>query len=439
MTITIELRIVAAYFESGTATSHVQQVAATHVTGPVMIQRMRLAAVASLLVGACSFQARPGTGAREDGGTIDDADAIDVRPVGRCGTPGAITEGFASGLARWQTGAAMVSQAGGELVVANGTITSKSHVDLIGSSAELEVASIGDTDAVFRLAFDQNRYLGIEARGAELFAVDSGSPLPAVAFGPGDRFWRISERAGTVTFEASPDRATWRLLGSRPTPVYAKAVRLVVGVVATTGPVPAHFAGVDRGGEAATWCKAKVLVDTFASIDVNPFGTRWNNSARGGPSCTLAISGGTARSNQDGSGPADCWFGSSAAYDLRGGAVSTYIITISSFAPGWQTYLAIRDDSDRSATIAFDNNEMCASGTGITRTCVAYASNDEYWRIREDAGMLHFEISTNNTAWLPVRSIAAPFAVDAVRIRVGTVADRPLGGGIGLSISDINP
>jgi hypothetical protein len=340
-----------------------------------MIERVRLAAVVSMLAAACSFRASAGDGDPSDAA----ADAVDMRPVGRCGTPGAITQNFASDLARWRTGTAMVSQVAGELVVANGTITSKSHVDL------------------------------------------------------------ISEQAGTVTFETSPDRGAWRLLGTRPTPGYAKAVRLVVGVVATTGPVPAHFAGVDRGGEAATWCKAEALVDTFTSIDVNPFGTRWNNTTKAGTSCTLGISGGTARSNQDGSGPADCWFGSSAAYDLRGSAVSTYITTISSFVAGWQTYLAIRDDSDRSAMIAFDNNEMCATGTGITRTCVGYASNDEYWRLREDAGMLRFEISTDNAAWQPVHAIPAPFAVDAVRIHVGTVADRPLGTSIGLSISDINP
>jgi len=404
----------------------------------------------AVLCSACTFHAPTSSQSSDAGGDGGGGDIdADTRPIGRCGTPGAITDGFSSAnLARWtqtSSGGGLVAVANGELAVTSGTggvtaVVSRSSVDLENAAAELGVVDIGDAHAVFRLAFDDTRVLGIEAQGGSLAAIVNGSVLATTTYSHDDRYWRISEAANTVTFETSVDRTAWRPIGTFTTPTYVTAVHLVVG---TDGPaggaLPARFDGVNEGVASASWCKTAALVDTFDAVTVQPFGPLWNNSGITGTHCTESVSGGSAHSNQDGAGASDCWFASSTSYDLRAGSVSTYITTISNFTAGWRTYLSTRDDADRDVTIAFDNNEMCATGTNIARTCIAYASNLEYWRLREDAGTVYFEVSSDNASWIEVHHEVTQLTASAVRAQVGTITDAAIGQFIGLSISDINP
>jgi hypothetical protein len=69
---------------------------------------------------------------------------------------------------------------------------------------------------------DKQDYLALEMRtdGYECNAVVGGTlqQTPA-ALGPGDAFIRLRESAGTVSYEASSDGMTWRVLATMPTPI----------------------------------------------------------------------------------------------------------------------------------------------------------------------------------------------------------------------------
>ena len=71
--------------------------------------------------------------------------------------------------------------------------------------------------------------------------------------------------------------------------------------------------------------------------------------------------------------------------------------------------------------------------------CRDYVTSESYWRIREAAGTLEFETSIDKSTWLPVASIADPFPVQAVEIRIGTLTKNDLTANhIGLTVTSYN-
>ena len=83
---------------------------------------------------------------------------------------------------------------------------------------------------------------------------------------------------------------------------------------------------------------------------------------------------------------------------------------------------------------------MCADGTNLTRTCVAYTTNEDLWRIRESGGTLVFEVAQGPSpaTWRLVDSVSTPFDLSAVDVFVGTVTNRTIGQSIGLSVDRVN-
>lgn len=390
--------------------------------------------VCVLLLGACSYAPTPaGTSTPgDDGGPggDDGGDAPLDQPVGRCGTPGAVLDQFSGTLGHWDVSGGTAAIANAQLRITNGVIRSRALVDLIGASADVEVVDPGN-DARFELAFGAES-VGIHTVGGQIFATSTSAAFPALPYTAADRFWQIAEDAGTLTFQTSADRMTWRTLATAPTPTFASAMRIVLRGA------NAAFDDVDRGAALATWCKAEQIVDSFDTATPAPFGLRWANSIQQ-TGCTLSISGGAGHANQGGGIAAECSLGSSASFDLRDSQVSTLITAITNFQNGWLTVLDVRDETGRVLAISFDNDQMCATGDGVTRTCANYQTDQEYWRLREAGGQLAFEISTDNATFTPIHTLATPFPVDAVQVHVGTVTEQAIGQSIGLSISDINP
>jgi hypothetical protein len=115
------------------------------------------------------------------------------------------------------------------------------------------------------------------------------------------------------------------------------------------------------------------------------------------------------------------------------------ITAITTFTPGWITYFAAVAPTGESVRLFFDQNQMCADGTGMTRTCVAYNTSEDLWRIREAGGMLVFEVgSTGGAMFRTVASAPVTFALDAIRPRFGTLTDRVTNSSIGLAIDRFN-
>jgi hypothetical protein len=412
-------------------------------------------AVVAALAG-CGF--RHGVAASGDGGDAAVHDGPGTEgdanlTVGRCATPGAIRDNFDDGqvAALWtvDTNGGTVNETGGRLAVTptaspfSGYI-SRHYIDLTNAAIEVEVPTMVNTSsnalAELFAELDTNHFVAITQRNGQLTA-DLGNggahTTHSVPYDPvAHRFWRIAEASGMVSFETSPDGLAWTQLEAAPTPPFATTLRIDLGAYVASGSGPygtVEFDNLDTQVPLADWCKADTLHDNFARTT---FGDSWQNRRPGGSGCSEYVSSG-AHTDQAGA-PTDCYFGSSAAFDLRSSSVVMVITAITNYQAGWITYIDAASDDGSTVRLAFDNNHMCASSGG-SPTCRAYVQADSYWRMRESNGTLTFDTSANQTTWNGVLSMPDPFALDAVEMRFGTSSTVDLTATpIGLDFSSYN-
>lgn len=419
---------------------------------------MRHRALLVVWVAACGFAPHvPGAGdnVTGDGAIVVDAAIGDANQmVGPCASPGAIRDNFDDPAVSpmWTVdtrGGTAVEQGSRLVVTPTGTLfagyISKHYVDLTGAAIEVEVPQMLDvtTNALAELLVeaDVTHFVRIGQRHGMLTATleNGGGPMMmTVPYDPvAHRFWKISEAAGQVHFQASPDGLAWTQILMAATPPFVTAVRIDLGVTGdvampTSGSVA--FDNLNTQVPVAGWCKADTLHDAF---NRNGFGLAWANHYTSGSGCTPSINNG-AHLDQVGV-PTTCYLGTSHAFDLTGSSAVVLITAITNYKPGWSTFLAFARDDAQGARITFDNGQMCAATEGGMATCQTYATSQIYWRIRETAGTLAFETSADQGTWQLVTSFADPFAVDAVEIRIGTQATTNLGATpIGLTVSSYN-
>jgi hypothetical protein len=127
--------------------------------------------------------------------------------------------------------------------------------DLTGSSVVIEWASTSSPGAMFQpavmLASDSGAPVGVYVNGTQ-----ACYPNPATVgttacvthpFDPTnqDKYWRISESGGTLTFESSPDKNSWTTLAHDADPFSMDAVEIRLGAFSMgTGSGHVVFAGV---------------------------------------------------------------------------------------------------------------------------------------------------------------------------------------------------
>jgi hypothetical protein len=147
-----------------------------------------------------------------------------------------------------------------------------------------------------------------------------------------------------------------------------------------------------------------------------------------------------ARVDQNGTSACDAYFGSSALYKLTNTMMTIRVPAIGTFTNGWITYFGAWDVTDQKfARMYFEQNQMCADGTSVPKTCVAYSTARDVWRIRETAGTLYFEsAASGSTSFTLVFSVPTPFPMDGIRPYFGTLTDRAINQNIGLNVDRFN-
>jgi hypothetical protein len=408
-------------------------------------------------VAACGFAPRAagvGDDITVDGAIVDAAIGDANQMVGPCGSPGAIRDNFDDPAVSpmWNVdtqGGTAAEQASRLVVTPTGTAftgyISKHYIDLTGAAIEVEVPKMLDTTtnaiAEIFVEADVTHFVAMSQKHGVLLAELSNGGSPTTMTMPYDpiahRFWRISEAAGQVHFEASPDGLAWTQILMATTPPFITAVRIDLGVTGDPG-MPSSgsvaFDNLNTQVPIAGWCKADTLHDAF---NRNGFGLAWANHYTSASGCNPSINNG-AHFDQGGV-PTVCYIGTSHAFDLTDSSAVVLITAITNYKPGWTTFLAFARDDAQGAHVTFDNGQMCAATEGGMSTCHAYATTEIYWRIRETAGTLAFETSGDQVTWRLVTSVADPFAIDAVEIRIGTQAKTNLGATpIGLTVSSYN-
>jgi hypothetical protein len=400
---------------------------------------MRSALIA-LLCAACRFSPFSAS----DAGTPSDAvspgddassDASEIVPT--CGRAGAIRDTF-DNLDHWlvkldMTSVATASIESGQVVITppskqmNGAIESKHFVDLRDAAVEVDVVqadAIGD--AVTRLSVGQDPMHAITmyVRSGMLYGDTIDMPHPpttssAVYDSGAQKYWQISESAGQITFEVSPNGTSWTALTAQtfPTPAFASSVRISLEVDApSTGSSygSATFDDLNQTVPTSPWCDASTAMGWMPPS--------WMNGPAPTPGfmCMAMIGPQAAKLSEGGTG--DCYIGSSAAYNLVNSAVS---IDIDPLGEGlaYTPYVLVVGDSVAQFTGLDDSDDdICMPNLLCSHTY--NSTTDRYWQLKESSGTLILSTSSDNATWVPVLApVADPFDLSAVEIRLGATAD----------------
>jgi hypothetical protein len=414
------------------------------------------------LLASCGFKPAAGTGTADASGPTADAanPGPDAGPIytGTCGSTGAIHDNFDDGAIdnEWRA-SGMTMEAGGVLAVTPDSSTNfagyitKHRVDLTGTNVAVEVPQMLDTNsgatAALYLVADPTHYLAITQvdgvlnaewdLNGQAVATDVGAVYDPVA----DRWWRISEASGTVTFEVSADGVAFASLATVASPPWIDDIEIALGGY-SDGVIPhgtVKFDNLDDKLDPAGWCKAGVFGDHFMRPSIGFDWTARKTPTTGASGCTATVNNG-AHFDQSGIPNSRCWLASGRAYDLAGSYAYAHVGPIAMQKPGLTTFLrAISDTVTDAMLIDFDTGNLCAQIRSDTPICRPYdMAKDLYWRISEAGGTLLFDASPDAMTWTPIATVPVPFPLNALEIQLGTEATTAFSGGVPLVVGTYN-
>ena len=230
------------------------------------------------------------------------------------------------------------------------------------------------------------------------------------------RYLALSEHAGRLYWETSPDGISFDELYDEPDPfpVMLVSASLFAGsTMALATPGTAVFDQFDGGVAAPIGaCKAATLVDPFDdTLDL------WENSFED-PCCTDVTTAGQLVLSSDGTA-GFAGHRSSAGYDLRDSAVvvmtkgpqgGTKLAAELTAIIDPQNYVAL----EMRQTDGYECNALV--GGTLTQTPAPIVAGDAYLRLRESSGMLSFEASSDGATWRDLSTIADPIDLSDVVI-----------------------
>jgi hypothetical protein len=314
------------------------------------------------------------------------------------------------------------------------------YYDLTGSGVSVEIASMVSVDGhaqmmlqLFGTAPDDGDNAGFEQQHGQLklFARTAGQddtlaiPYDAATM----RFWRLSERAGQLRWETSPDGRAWTVARSVAAPFALTLVRVDVsaGVYQSeSDPGVAEFAAVNGGVPAGERCKVGDLSDDFEDGAPAP---RWANRYEQG-SCQLDQQDGAlaATTTDAGDGPAYCAYRSAASFDLTGSQLVLEVEQMIEPRPDSPGIAYVKLTASRNA----HGVEMAEEGgrlecrvwqAGEFHTLGAGdwdADADRFWKLEERRGEVSWSTSPDGATWtdrcaVPTSSVD----VEDVQVEIG--------------------
>jgi len=180
--------------------------------------------------------------------------------------------------------------------------------------------------------------------------------------------------------------------------------------------------GPDAGTPTARCGTLALLRDDFEAASIDSIWYPWHDTG-----VTVTQTGGYA-SIQLPAGTADNWGGlGSFFYDLTDSEVQTTVSQVG----GVDTVLEVRNPDDYKLQMVVENGQLNAGVYNIpgggTRASVTYDPQvHSHWRIREQAGTVHWEWSTDGATWTELWSEADPFSPIHAQVQLaagGLLAD----------------
>jgi hypothetical protein len=411
-----------------------------------LVDTDRVRGLALVVVAACGrigFDAHP-TG--DGGGSSDGGTGTP------CGGPTAISDNFDDGIQdpTWNlfTKPGMtVSETGGELVITLGDNVAgqnyagyfgQRYMDMRGSRAFIEVTQTavptGMGEAAFLLRADAMNDVGIGIAhgtiGAGLRIAGVETTVMRIPYDPIAHRWiQLREDAGTVYYETSPDGTTFTAFANAPTPSYASGVTMQIYAgtpAAEPTPGAVHFDNLNGGGVPLTpWCKASTFKDSF---DAGVVGTEWARSSTSA-NCTIAETGGEGVIVLDITTANECAFVTGSDYDLTSSSAFVAVKTTPNTATPTFSFIAVSIDNGAEVfTLGQDMTDIVCTeniATSSVERCRTpfIASMQSFWRLREQAGSLVWEIGPDGVTWTQMASVPYTFSFADVVIELAAGAN----------------
>lgn len=388
-----------------------------------------------------------------DGPSIPTVPPLPLEAKAACGRPSVYVDDFADGVPSTffndTASGGSITEQNGNLVLsyaagANASHAAKAMVNLQDDRLRVAVpiAPPATARVFIGLRLDDTRLLAFVIENGTLYArqVDGGPASNVTAsFDPVAHRWlQISESGGTTKWETSPDGLTWSTLVSRTTPSWATTVRPVLSAGDPTGAGPAgqvYLTRLNAGRPVADWCKMQTFSDEFGDGQISRF---WDDGSNG--ACTGGESSGELRFGI-GAAVAQCGWRSTVAYDLMTSAAYLEVPAITNYHPQLRYTLRVVDIASSSvAEIGFiGSNNLVENASGLAGMTTPYnTTNDRWWRIRESAGMIYWESSSNGSSWAEKRKAAVGFPVTSVKVGILGEATAQMPGSISIGVPRFN-
>jgi hypothetical protein len=243
------------------------------------------------------------------------------------------------------------------------------------------------------------------------------APIPAFNFAA-TPYIAISETAGVVSFETSPDGVTWSAFATTPDPFDLSLVhaQMFAGTdTSIAAPGQAKFAAFNGAGTGAGGCPMTTLADSF-SVD-DPL--LWQNSFAA-TCCSTSIAGGVLTVVSDGT-KGFAGLRTSAGYDAREGRVSVAMPSPPSTGSVYAAFVLYKD-SQNEVEIQIGATQMytrfLVAGSPTMSAAIPRTTDEKYFQLRETGGTTYFEASTDRASWQPLGSVPDPFVLDDVLVTV---------------------
>jgi hypothetical protein len=259
------------------------------------------------------------------------------------------------------------------------------------------------------------------------------------------RWWRFSEGEGVTRWETSPDGQSWTMLADHPSErlfdLRWSTVRLVSqnegGAPASAGVV--RFDNLIGGPAASGWCPVSTLSDDFED---GARDARWSRTTAG--TVGTAEDGRllfTLPPNNDG---ADARYQTARAFDLRGDAIAIRLDSLTS-SSGLMAELRLGHGDGNAVAIRVQDDELLllqqldGGGDDAVLRLPFDANVHRWWRIRDEAGRLSWETSSDGRAWTLQSSRApSPAFVNAVDVQIAAATTTELDAVQVIAFDDLN-
>jgi hypothetical protein len=235
------------------------------------------------------------------------------------------------------------------------------------------------------------------------------------------RNWRLRHEGTSVVAETSPDGGPWTTLDTIDASLLFDLGQIQVALLArleesTTDPGSFSIDAIAGLAADATYCPPSAFTDDFEDGVRSP---EWDRAVAH-PECG-PVEDGDLRFPFEAGTSEYCSYRTSHLFDLRGEGVMVRVIARPTAGATAEGYLQVRDRADSGALIIAGGTQITAQkqeeGNGIALRSEPWDHEVEpWWRIRDDDGMIRFEVSEDTLEWRQVTEAAVWFDSSAVEV-----------------------